>query len=304
MQLRNFLFHRVTDERDTLWPPMTPQLFESIVRLLMKRFHVVPLEAFLANPAAFSNSAKKIATVLFDDGYKDNIEYAAPILQKYKCPASFYIVTGSIDNDTPTWTYQIDEALQQTKQKIIELPFDYVPEKFKVNELSGNRASREIKPWLKTLPNQRRTDAVNHILHQCNDVEPVKNKMMSWQEIRQLQQQGFHIGSHSHTHPMLASIETEADIRFELKHSAERIQQETGQMAKTISYPIGSYDQRVIRIAKECGYKWGLAVEQRFFQYNENELMAIPRVELYQEPFWKARLRINGIYGQVKNVWS
>jgi len=303
MQLKNFLFHRVTDEHDVLWPPMKPHMFESIIRLLQKRFHVVALEDFLLNPGAFSSSPKKIATVLFDDGYRDNIEYAAPILKKYDCPASFYIVTGSIDNDTPTWTYLIDDALRQTKQKVIELPFDFVPEKFKVNQLASNQVPKKIKPWLKTLPNRQRIAAVACILQQC-EVEPVKNKMMSWNDIRQLQQVGLYIGSHSHTHPMLGSMETEEEIFFELKHSGVRIQQETGKKPDTISYPIGSYNQQVMRIARECDYKWGLAVEQRFFTYNENELMAIPRVELYQEPFWKARLRINGVLSRVKNVWS
>ena len=43
---------------------------------------------------------------MFDDGYKDNIEYAAPILRQFKCPASFYVVTDCIDRNVPTWTYR------------------------------------------------------------------------------------------------------------------------------------------------------------------------------------------------------
>src|SRR5205814_4383346 len=84
MVIRNFLFHRVSDEADAMWPPMKPSLFSEIIGSLTRNFSVVTLEDYLGNPTTFQ-SKRKIATVLFDDGYKDNIEVAAPILNKYKC---------------------------------------------------------------------------------------------------------------------------------------------------------------------------------------------------------------------------
>src|SRR5262245_21806102 len=113
MVVKNFLFHRVSDETDDLWPPMTPALFEKIIRSLTRSYSVVCLEDWLKNKNEVSS--KKIATILFDDGYKDNIEFAAPILKKYNCPASFSIVTNCINKNIPTWTYLLDHALQQTK---------------------------------------------------------------------------------------------------------------------------------------------------------------------------------------------
>lgn len=88
MNIRNFLFHRVSPVTDPLWPPMQPDLFEKIIRYLTGNFKVVLLEDYLRNPSQFKNG-KNIATVSFDDGYLDNLEIAAPILKKYRCPASF-----------------------------------------------------------------------------------------------------------------------------------------------------------------------------------------------------------------------
>jgi peptidoglycan/xylan/chitin deacetylase (PgdA/CDA1 family) len=109
---------------------MKPALFSEIINHLTKNFAVVPLEHYLDDPGTFQ-SKKKLATVLFDDGYQDNIEIAAPILSKYKCPASFYIVTDCIDKNIPTWTYIIDNVFLKTKKKILDLSFDFVPDKFK-----------------------------------------------------------------------------------------------------------------------------------------------------------------------------
>jgi peptidoglycan/xylan/chitin deacetylase (PgdA/CDA1 family) len=306
MIIRNFLFHRVSDETDPMWPPVKPSLFSEIISHLTKKFNFVPLEQFLGDPRSFQ-SKKKIATVLFDDGYKDNIETAVPILSKYKCPASFYIVTDCIDKNIPTWTYIIDHVFLKTKKAKLELSYDFVPERFKSFQLQLNGQSnptvKEIKPWLKKLSNPQRLLGIQSILSQCDDVPMPEKKMMNWSDIRQLDTHEFIIGSHSHTHPMLASLQNESEISDELKISAQRIQQELGKTPQTISYPIGSYDERVLSLSAKAGYQYGLAVHQQFFKYSKDNVFKIPRVELYQEPWWKVQMRMNGIYSRVKSLW-
>ncbi len=156
---------------------------------------------------------------------------------------------------------------------------------------------------MKQLSNSDRVQVLNSILKQCNDVPSPQNKMMSWSDIRQLAAEGFHIGSHSHTHPMLAALEDEKEISSELNISFSEIKAHTGKAPVTISYPIGSFDDRVLRLAAEAGYKYGLAVEQKFYRLPADNIMAIPRVELYQEPWWKVNLRVTGIFQRAKQLW-
>lgn len=298
MIIRNFLFHRVTNEEDAMWPPMKPALFSKIIQYLVKNYSVVALEQFLDNPDAYK-SKKQLATISFDDGYKDNIEFAVPILQQYKCPASFYIVTDCIDNNLPTWTYLVDSVFQQTRKENIEFEQNFVPDKFKNIKINTGAAAnsllKQVKPWMKSLSNPQRVAITNEILEQCNDVQLPHGKMMSWGDICQLKDNGFIIGSHSHTHPMLASLQEEDEIIDELRISMQRLTEETGQKPLSISYPIGSFDERVIRLSKEQGYQYGLAVEQKYFNYPSNT-MAIPRVELYQQNWWKVKLHLTGNY--------
>ena len=306
MVIRNFLFHRVSDEPDAMWSPMKQPLFSRIISHITRKYNVVPLEYYLDDRQAFRDK-KNIATVLFDDGYKDNIEFAAPILTKYKCPASFYIVTGCIDKNIPTWTYIVDNTFSKTGRKVVEFDYDFVPERFKKIYIKPDNITasviKEFKPWLKRLSNVQRLSILESLAAQCNDAAPAENKMMSWNEVRQLHSSGFIIGSHSHQHPMLASLQSEKEIRDELKTSAQRIKQELGFLPVTISYPIGSYDDRVINLAKQEGYKYGLAVKQHFFRTNKDNFFEIPRVELYQEPWWKVEMRMSGLYSTIKKLW-
>ena len=304
MNIRNFLFHRVSPVTDPLWPPMQPDLFEKIIRYLTGNFKVVLLEDYLRNPSQFKNG-KNIATVSFDDGYLDNLEIAAPILKKYRCPASFYVVTDSIDQNLPTWTYITDHVFQQEKNKL-SLEGDHVPPAFLnmawSSTAEGIEWAKKVKPWMKSLPNHHRQEVLNALLkqHKGNDIP--RNLMMNWSQVRELDRAGFYVSSHSHTHPMLASLQDEKEILEELQLSASILEKQLGHRPLTISYPIGSFDERVIGAAKQAGYQYGLAVEQRFFRTGSDSEFAIPRVELYQEAWWKSRMRISGLYQTVKKL--
>ena len=99
--IRNFLFHRVNPKRELLWDPMDPVLFEKCIKHISTKYNVVLMEELLEDKNLMLQ--KNVATILFDDGYLDNLEYAAPILQKYNCKASFYVVTDCIEKNIPTW---------------------------------------------------------------------------------------------------------------------------------------------------------------------------------------------------------
>jgi peptidoglycan/xylan/chitin deacetylase (PgdA/CDA1 family) len=304
MIIRNFLFHRVSDEADRLWPPMPVSLFKSVIGYIIKQYQVVKLEDYILNDQ-FKGKGKKLATILFDDGYKDNIEYAVPILDAYKCPASFYVVTDCIDKNIPTWTYIVDHLFQNTDAKELVLDIGFVTTAFRRNEFNNglekiNFASK-LKPWMKGLSNEERRQVLVHLQTTFADVTMPANKMMNWSDLRQMQTAGYTIGSHSLSHPLLASIKDENELYAEIEGSGKKIASELGKFPLTISYPIGSYDGRVIAYSKKAGYKIGLAVKQRFYNTVKDDLFAIPRVELYNEPMWKWRLRISGVYSWVKN---
>ena len=107
MIVRIFLFHRISPVRDVLWDPIDPDHFENILKYIIKKYSVLQLEDFFLN--RYNQKFKKpIACIVFDDGYKDFINYALPILYKHKCPTSLYIVTECADKNIPPWTYVLD----------------------------------------------------------------------------------------------------------------------------------------------------------------------------------------------------
>ena len=120
--IRNFLFHRVNSNRDPLWDPMSPVLFEKCIRYIKKHYEIRLFEELMNSEDLSKN--KNFATIMFDDGYKDNYDIALPILEKYNVKASFYIVTDCIENNVPTWTHKLEYCFQKMKLKEIRLNFE------------------------------------------------------------------------------------------------------------------------------------------------------------------------------------
>ena len=86
--IRNFLFHIVNPKRDPLWEPMDVMLFEKWIKTISNKYEVLLFEDLAFDKVKLSKK-NRYATIMFDDGYKDNIEYALPILDKYKVKATF-----------------------------------------------------------------------------------------------------------------------------------------------------------------------------------------------------------------------
>ena len=292
------LFHRVNPLHNALWDPMDPRLFDRVLAYVSQKYHVISLqELCLGQP----KSNKPLMAITFDDGYRDYIEYALPILHKYRCPSSMYVVTDCVDSNLPTWTYVMDHVFFNTsKLRIPEFDYGLECKDFQISAWSTKeqqiRYAATFKQFLKRVDNQQRKKIIEHFLRSFDDVEPPHGQMMSWHDIRSLSSEPVEIGSHTVSHPSLATIPDEAGLMDEMKVSADKIERQTGKFPLAISYPVGSYNDMVKRMAKQSGYKLALAVEQKRYRRDQSDLYEIPRIELYNESMLKAKARISGAY--------
>jgi peptidoglycan/xylan/chitin deacetylase (PgdA/CDA1 family) len=75
-----------------------------------------------------------------------------------------------------------------------------------------------------------------------------------------LAEQGWEIGSHTMTHPVLTNVE-DAALSQELRESKQALEQLTGVPCTAIAYPTGKVDARVVAAAEAAGYVAGAALE-------------------------------------------
>lgn len=88
-------FHRVWDQaQDELTYP--PSAFTALCRYWRDHYEVINLDRLLARLASGDGAKDPVLAITFDDGYADNFETAAPILDQIGLSATFFLTTGAI----------------------------------------------------------------------------------------------------------------------------------------------------------------------------------------------------------------
>jgi len=80
-----------------------------------------------------------------------------------------------------------------------------------------------------------------------------RENFLTRSDIRTMRKDNISIGSHTVSHRWLPSLD-EKGIERELYDSKKILEGLSGGIVQTLSYPLGGYDKRVKKIAKEAGY--------------------------------------------------
>jgi peptidoglycan/xylan/chitin deacetylase (PgdA/CDA1 family) len=204
--------------------------------------------------------------VTVDDGYRDFYLTAWPVLRRYRIPATVYLMTDFLDGCTWPWWNQLQFAFEKTGLKSITLDGAGVLP-------LGSREERlqsyyQVSEYLKTIPNQARLRFMAD-LPRCLETEipvtpPQGLEPMSWSEVREMAAGGVEFGAHTKSHPILSCVETEAELREEIRGSKARVAEELGREPVHFCYPNGrpsDIRHRARAIVEECGFTTAVTAE-------------------------------------------
>ncbi|MAN77760.1 MAG: hypothetical protein CML24_11350 [Rhizobiales bacterium] len=121
-----FTLHRVLPDAPTAFSPnsilqIRPDFLEAvIVRAREAGFDIVDLDE--ATRRIASEDAKPFIVLTFDDGYRDNLVHALPILRKHAAPFTLYIPTGLIDGVGLVWWQALEDIIAANDVVVVEMP--------------------------------------------------------------------------------------------------------------------------------------------------------------------------------------
>lgn len=112
---------------------------------------------------------------------------------------------------------------------------------------------------------------------------------MEWGDLRRLAQAGWEIGSHTCSHPHLTALDDDA-LRSELTESRTRCTEELGRDCRSIAFPFGDVDDRVVAATVAAGYQTGARLSS---DLRPGSMHAAPRIGIYHIDHWsRFRLKI------------
>jgi peptidoglycan/xylan/chitin deacetylase (PgdA/CDA1 family) len=100
---------------------------------------------------------------------------------------------------------------------------------------------------------------------------------LGWPELRELADAGWEVGSHTCSHPHLTAID-DAQLDRELRASRAACEEGMARPCRSIAYPYGDVDARVIAAAGASGYELAAALPKR---HGSRDRLDWPRVGVY-----------------------
>jgi len=232
--------------------------FRAQMELLARRFHPTSLDEVGGFARGEKDIPKGAVVVTFDDGYADNFEVAATVLNEVGVPATVYATVSCVDRKTLPWPARLRFCFRRTK-------------KTEWSDSSG-------KIW----PLMSDVERENAFLHSCDEccklagavqdkyVAHLANEldiqvpaasgslMMSYEQMRAFVRQGHIVGSHTMTHPNLAYVDPE-DARREMTESKQRLEKELGLAVQHFAYPgpalSPNWTEQTVAISRDAGYE-------------------------------------------------
>lgn len=128
-------------------------------------------------------------------------------------------------------------------------------------------------------------------------------RCMSWDELGQLDEAGWEIGSHTHSHPNLPELDDEALAR-ELEESRVICSERLGKECRSLAYPYGAFDKRVVAAAGRAGYLAAGTLPARF---EKPSPLTWPRVGIYHgdtERSFRAKVSPTMRWLRASPLWS
>ena len=309
------MLHHVRPARPDRFQPnhlleVTPKFFERVIRQLRRsRVDLISLDEMHRRVATGDFPRRRFVCVTFDDGYRDNFEFAYPVLKKYEVPFAIYVATSFADRIGELWWLALEAVIAQNQ--MIGLRIDGQDRWFECPSVQEKRAVFDhIYAWLRQRPTEADLRQVMRDLtarHQVDMPAFCAELCMRWDELATLAADPLvTIGAHTVNHPILTKLDDKA-VRSELEGSRSVIEAALGVRPAHLAYPVGDRSAagpREFKIASELGFKTAVTTRPGvIFRRHAGHLTALPRISLngnFQRPRYAKVL----ISGAATGLWN
>ena len=307
------LHHVRPPRRDRFQPnrllEITPRFLTRVVRYLRRsKLDLVSLDE-MHRRLKDRDFSRRFVCLTFDDGYRDTLQCAYPILKEAEVPFAVYVPTSFPDRIGELWWLVLEAAIARNDH--ISLQINGRNRTFDCATVAAKRSLyEEIYWWLRRLPTEDELRSVVHNLaafYQVDIAAFCDELCMSWPELAELAADPLvTIGAHTVNHRMLAKLPQKA-VRSEMDLSRSIIEAGLGVRPEHLSYPVGdrtSAGPREFEIAAELGFKTAVTTRPGvLFAAHSEHLTALPRISLNGE-YQRLRYVRVLLSGSATAMWS
>ena len=286
-----FMLHHVRPHRDTEFQPnrhleVTPEFLRAmLLHLRAQAIDIVPM-AEVHRRLVERDFARRFASFTLDDGYRDNRDFALPVLREFDAPATVYVASDFAEGIGRLWWIALEMVI--AKASAIEVAIAGATVHLNTETPAAKQAAFDrLHDWLRGLPgaaDARAEIAALCVRHGVDEAAICRDLCMSWDELKPFAADPLiNVGAHSITHCNLAK-QTDAIASQEIALSRARIEEKLQRPVIDFAYPYGdriAAGPREFALARAAGFKTAVTTRPgMIFAGNAEHLTALPRVSL------------------------
>ena len=285
------MYHRIAEEAFDPWGlAVSPTRFSDQMQWAGRTREILSLAEFADRHRRGSLPPEALA-VTFDDGYACATTTAAPVLQLLGIHATVFIAPDLVGGHREFWwdelqrmVIECDGATLEVEGKTVELGVrhdddgTWLPARPAATD--RQRAFKHIWAKLSVLPPERIERVMTNLRDQAKlDPEPREtHRLMTAEEMRELDAATISFGSHSLAHASLPSLPSREKVRHILQ-SLERCEAITGRRPLSFAYPFGQHDDEAEALVEHAGFECACTTEQAAVGL-VSEGFALPRLHV------------------------
>lgn len=285
-----FTLHRVcADEPQGFAPNRALQVTPAFLRLLIQEtrragFEFTSIDDALGRMCGTRPSGRPFAVLTFDDGYRDNIDIAAPILKAEGVPWALFVVPDFLEGRGRLWWLELQEIVRLTDQIRIDIEGKHF-----VGDCRQPAAKERVFATLVKRCSELSDVARIGLLDQleerfgCVNQGMVRKTCLTWHELSEAASDpDLTIGSHTTSHTILPCC-TQDDAERQIAGSKSALETRIGRPIRHLAYPHGrAVMERDARFAKLAGYAaaWTTRGAHLTTSWQRSAPFSLPRVSV------------------------
>jgi peptidoglycan/xylan/chitin deacetylase (PgdA/CDA1 family) len=250
--------HRVAPHDGSSYPPLDPAIFDHLLRFCKTTFEVVTF-AELRSGRSFDRPPMIFS---FDDGYKDFLQYAVPILSRHAIKVNQNIIPACVEGGLPPINVVVQDFIGKAPRRAVN-DIQIPGWGFLDGAAEPEALGRRVSAFIKNKPIAEQKLLAEALIPTFFDVQEFKpTPMMSRDEIGQIN--GIHeLGAHSYEHATML-CEDDDYVRDDASKCRQYFEETLGTTTKIYAFPNGQYRPAHLDIVRQEGFSEILLVGDQF----------------------------------------
>ena len=289
------MYHRVLPKdspaRKTEQPGMyvSPETLDLHLTQLKRRFELVHLDEWLRRAREDSPLPKLACAITFDDGWRDNYDFALPVLAKHNAPSTIFLVSSYVGTAQRFWPNRLmsllHKALAESGSVDFPEPLRRIVEPTVVRArrrgvLLADDIDRAIQ-GAKGLNEERIRSLIEETEKSCRDcVETAE--ILSRSDVARMAATGLvRFGSHTMTHLRLSGRIPPQQLEREIAGSRSELRGMCEQEIDLFCYPNGEVSPEALEWVRR-NYL-GAVTTRRGWHNSGRDPHLIPRIGVHED---------------------